>query len=170
MKKSTNTQKFEFLFKINNNIICQRVFNVSGYNPDVLKSLEMKQLVDNITGMNNGKFGSCGIIPQFFKDKTNEYLWNRYNPYSENVKQVEGSSKDALAKKEDIFSFEIKVDNHIVANSMFSGSKFPWFELFKSKHIASDKDIVSINIKPIIPSIIEEINNYFTLKNYTLVA
>ena len=74
-------QRFEFVLYINDHIICQRYFNIRDYNEDSVKSLEMKDLMDNIVGMNNGDFGSLGIIPRYLKNKSVDYLWDNYNPY-----------------------------------------------------------------------------------------
>lgn len=159
MKKNVNfsNQKFEFVLRINNNIICQRYFSVEGYNRDVLKSSELKTLVDSIAGMNNGDFGACGIIPKFLKDKSVDYLWDRFDPYSE-VRREEDASEKNIFKNEDIFTFEIKVDKNVVAKSTFSGNWFPTVVRYQ------------VNIKPIIPEIIEEITEFFTKREYELVA
>ena len=159
MKKNVNfaNQRFEFLLKINNNIICQRYFSIDGYNNRVLSSVELKELVDTLCGMNNGQFGTCGIIPSFLKDKSVDYLWDRYDPYSE-VRREEDASERDIFKNEDIFTFEIKVDKNIVAKSVFSGNWFPTMVRYQ------------VNIKPIIPNIIEEITEFFTRKQYQSVA
>jgi hypothetical protein len=159
MNKNVNfsNQKFEFVFRINNNIICQRYFSLDGYNRNVLKSDELKTLMDSIAGMNNGDFGSCGIIPKFLKDKSVDYLWDRFDPYSEVRREEDASEKD-IFKNEDVFTFEIKVDKNVVAKSTFSGNWFPTVVRYQ------------VNIKPIIPNIIEEINEFFTREQYELVA
>ena len=46
-------QRFEFILYINDHIICQRYFNIRDYNEDCLNSYELKELMDNIAGMNN---------------------------------------------------------------------------------------------------------------------
>ena len=159
MNKNLNfsNQKFEFVFRINNNIICQRYFSLDGYNRNVLKSDELKTLMDSIAGMNNGDFGSCGIIPKFLKDKSVDYLWDRFDPYSEVRREEDASEKD-IFKNEEVFTFEIKVDKNVVAKSTFSGNWFPTVVRYQ------------VNIKPIIPNIIEEINEFFTREQYELVA
>lgn len=158
MKKNTNfsSQKFEFLLKINNNIICQRYFNIEDYNSNVLKSIQLKELIDNLCGMNNGSFGETGIIPKYLKDKSVDYLWDRFDPYSETRREEDASERD-IFKNEDIFTFEIKVDKNIVAKSTFSGNWFPTMVRYQ------------VNIKPIIPSIIDEISDFFTREEYQLV-
>jgi hypothetical protein len=159
MKKNTifSNQKFEFLLRINNNIICQRYFSVENYNNQILKSDELKELMDNLCGMNNGSFGSCGIIPNYLKDKSVDYLWDRYDPYSEIRKEDESFEKNVF-KNEDIFTFEIRVDKNLVAKSIFSGNYFPTMVRYQ------------VNIKPIIPKIIEEITEYFSMEDVNLVV
>lgn len=171
MKKNANfsNQRFEFLLKINNNIICQRYFSVEKYNSEVLnqnqlkelnsaiKSIEIKELMDNLCGMNNGSIGYCGILPKYLKDKSVDYLWDRYDPYAEVRKEEDASEKD-IFKNEDIFTFEIKVNKNIVGKSTFSGNWFPTMVRYQ------------VNIKPIIPTIIEEITEYFSRKEYEAVA
>jgi hypothetical protein len=159
MNKTVNfsNQKFEFLLRINNNIICQRYFSVDGYNKDVLQSVELKSLIDSIAGMNNTNIGACGIIPKFLKDKSVDYLWSRYDPYSETRREEDASGKN-IFNNEDIFTFEIKVDKNVVAKSTFSGNWFPTSVRYQ------------VNIKPIIPEIIQEITEFFTRNQYELVA
>jgi hypothetical protein len=152
-----SNQRFEFLLRINNNIICQRYFSIDGYNKDVLQSVELKSLIDSIAGMNNTNIGSCGIIPKFLKDKSVDYLWGRYDPYSE-IRREEDASEKNIFNNEDIFTFEIKVDKNVVAKSTFSGNWFPTSVRYQ------------VNIKPIIPEIIEEITEFFTRNQYELVA
>lgn len=73
--KKVEEQRFEFILYINDHIICQRYFNIRDYNENSVKSLEIKELMDNIVGMNNGDFGYLGIIPKYLKDKSVDYLW-----------------------------------------------------------------------------------------------
>ncbi len=152
VKKYDEQQRFEFLLYINNHIICQRFFNVRDYNEEVISSVEMKELMDNISGMNNGEWGQLGIIPRHLKEKSVDYSWNNYNPY---FIQDEGG-KNAFDKIDD-FQFEIKVDKISVAKSQFSGNSFP------------PKVRYAVDIIKIIPSIMSEIRHYFSQKNYTKV-
>lgn len=167
--RTFSNQRFEFLFKINNNIICQRYFSIDGYDGETLSqkqykelkqainSTDLKELVDSLCGMNNGSFGECGIIPKFLKDKSVDYLWNVYNPYSEIRREEDAAEKD-IFKNEDIFTFEIKVDKKLAATSTFSGNWFPTIVRYQ------------VNIKPIIPTIMEEITEFFSRKEYEAVV
>jgi hypothetical protein len=144
-------QRFEFVLYINNHIICQRYFHIPNFNEDSVNSLEMKELIDNIVGMNNGPIGMLGIIPNYFKKLSVDQAWNYFNPY---VSQVEESGKN-IFEKEDMFKFEIKVDKRAVAISQFSGNFFP------------TKVRYAVNIKEIIPEIMSEIKYFLSQKKYT---
>jgi len=147
--KKIEEQPFEFLLYINDHIICQRYFAIRDYNPDVINSYEMRDLIDNICGVN----GHMGIIPNHLKKKSINYLWENYNPY---YTQAEDPNK-TTSEKIDNFQFEIKVNKKSVAKTQFSGNLFP------------PKVRYAVDIKEIIPSIMAEIREYFTLKNYNMV-
>lgn len=152
-KKYDEQQRFEFLLYINNHIICQRYFNIRDYNEDVIQSSEMKDLIDSIVGMDTDGFGGMGIIPKHLKNKSVDYSWANYRPYD---LQVEEGNKN-IFEKIDNFQFEIKVDKNSVAKAQFSGNFFP------------PKVRYAVDIKEIIPSIMTEIRNYFSQKNYNKV-
>jgi hypothetical protein len=155
MATNFNTQKieeerFEFILYINNHIICQRYFNIRDYNEDSSNSYEMKELLDNLTGMNNGEFGELGIIPKFLKNKSVEYLWDNYNPYF--LKTEDGTKN--IFEKLDNFQFEIRVDKKSVGICQFSGNFF------------QPKVRYAVNIREIIPAITSEIRHYLSKNNY----
>jgi hypothetical protein len=152
--KKFEEQRFEFVLYINNNIICQRYFNIRDYNEEILKSFELKELVDRITGLSNGDFGGLGIIPKYLQKKSMEYLWNNFNPYMVPSEEVAKPTSD----KVDNFQFEIKVDKKSVIKSEFSGNLFP------------PKVRYSVDVREIIPSIMNEIRGYFSQKSYTMVG
>lgn len=152
--KKIEEQRFEFILYINDHIICQRYFNIRDFNEDSINSLEIKNLIDNIAGMNNGSWGDLGIIPKHLKNKTVDYLWDNFNPY---YIQPEDGVKNSIDKL-DNFQFEIKVDKNTVAKTEFSGNNFP------------PKVRYAVDIKEIIPSIMAEIRAFLSQKNYTKVS
>lgn len=149
--KKFEEQRFEFILYINKHIICQRYFNIRDYNEESVRSLEIKELMDTIVGMNNGNYGTMGIIPNHFKKKAVDYLWKNYNPY---FQQKEENPKNNF-EKEDIFDFEIRIDKETVAKSTFSGNFFPPQVRYQ------------VDIKELIPTIISEIKDYLSQKKYT---
>ncbi len=151
--KKIEEQRFEFILYTRGHIVCQRYFNIRDYNEDVLKSYELKELLDSIASLGD-EFGRMGIIPKFLKTKAEDLLWSMHNPFSQPYEQP---LKNNFEKIED-FEFEIKVDKVSVAKSVFSGNYFP------------PKVRYSIDIREIIPSIMAEIREYFSRKNYTKVC
>lgn len=149
--KKIEEQRFEFVLYINKHIVCQRYFNIRDYNEKVTKSLELKELMDRLVGMNNGGVGRLGLIPTRLKNKSIEYLWKNFNPYTQSRPEI-GKN---IFEKLDTFDFEIKVDKNIIAQSTFSGNFFPPQVRYQ------------VDIKEIIPEIIAEIKDTLSAKKYT---
>ena len=151
--KKIEEQRFEFVLYINNNIICQRYFHIFDFNEESIKSLELKEMMDEIAGMHNGNLGwSLGIIPSFLKRKSMQYLWDNYNPY---FIQTEESYKTP-PKKGDVFQFEFKVDKRVVSAAQFSNEFFTL------------NPKVSVDIREVIPTIMSEIRQTLSRKNYSI--
>ena len=153
-EKTTEEHVFEFLLYINDHIICQRFLNIRNYNEDSINSLKVKELMDSIIGLNNGKFGELGIIPNHLKQKTLNYMWETYNPYLSNNEDTYKGNSDKI----DNFQFEIRIDGKTIGKGEFSGNLFP------------PKVRYAVDIKEIIPLIVNEIRYYLSLKKYTKVS
>lgn len=149
--KKIEQERFEFVLCINDHIICQRYFPIRNYNQNVLRSYELKELINNICGMNNGQYGTMGVIPKYLKNKTIDFLLNNSYYFMNQLEQNNKQTND----KEDYFTFEIKIDKKTVAKSIFSGT--PFHQKFR----------YAVDIKEIIPEIISEIRNTFSKKIYT---
>jgi hypothetical protein len=142
-KKSIEEQRFEFLLYINGNIICQRYFNIRGFNEESLNSLELKYTHDYCVE----------IIKETLKNKTVDYLWEFFNPYKEQTS--EEIPRGDIYEKEDVYGFEIRVDKRSVIESKFTGNVYP------------PKVRYQVDIKEIIPRIIGEIREGLSQKNYS---
>lgn len=154
-KKKVKEERFEFVFYINNNIIVQRFFYIPRYNENFSNSIELKELMDNLMGMNNDELGSLGMIPDSFKEQSMRELWSYYNPSF--IQQEDRIKNWDLFAKEDKFTLEIKVDKEVVAEAEFCGNYFPT----SIRH--------SVNINPIISNIITEIIYFMSLEEYTTI-
>ena len=176
-KREIEQHPFEFMFRINGHPICQRFFNIYNFNPEVIDSLEMKELLDEITGMNNnGVWGSMGIIPKYLKEKSSEYLHHFHeNPYL--VEQ--GKDRDIQAnnvwEKYDQYTFEILIDGEVVGSSEFSGNFFPPKVRYKvnlknKTNVWGDKELdAKGKMIPMdtLSTIVKEIKKTFSQKSYT---
>jgi hypothetical protein len=159
IKRVDMIKPFEFILKINENIICQRYFNVKRYNEQCRESLEIKEMMDEIMGLNG--FSKLGIIPEFFKF---ECMANSYKPYF--------SQNNHYNDKIDVFKFEVWRNNsheirngeeldiallqrEMIASSFFDGKIF-------HPNVRYD-----INIRPIIPDITRIITKHLSFRKYT---
>ena len=102
--------RYQFILYINDHIVCQRYFNIFDFNEESLESMELKELMASIAGMNNGQHGSLGIIPRYLQKKSLTYLWDNYNPY---MQQTEDNIRNVVDRK-DNFQFEIKIDDKLI--------------------------------------------------------
>ena len=108
--------RFEFVLKLNKDIIVQRFFNVKKYNEKSTKDLYMKSTTDEVVG----------IIRKGILKKNIEHIWNNYDPYGfyyddEGEIVIKDIPKYNLNDIKDNFSLAIKVDGRIVSETMFSG-------------------------------------------------
>jgi hypothetical protein len=147
MKKNYENLPYEFLLLINNKPIVGRNFSIRGYNSDSLRSLELKETIDD----------AIYIIKEQFKDRSMDYLYKYYNPHIiQDEKDLYGRSKNVnIYDNEDIFTFQIKVNGKIVAESIFSGNDYP------------PKIRYDVDIRKIISEIIATIQQGLSLKKYT---
>ena len=133
--RSKYTDKFEFILRINDHIVCQRYFNIRGYSNAAKDSMDLKWELNEIVA----------TIQSYLRDKSEDFLWTNYNPYS---------SKDG----EDYFTFEIRVDGKVIIIERFTGMEYP------------PKIRYSVNVKSLIPSIISKIQRCLSKKKYTNVG
>ena len=146
MKKNYENLPYEFLLLINKKPIVGRNFQIKGYNPQSLRSFEMKETIDE----------AVEVIQKQFLLKSRSYLWRYYNPYQPQIiNEEEGDNKKNIYENEDIFTLQIKVKGRVVAEKMFSGNVYP------------PKVRYDVDIRSIIPEIISTIQNGLTLKKYT---
>lgn len=131
-------KKCEFILYINGNIICQRYFNVKGFNKKSLNSLNLYDCINDVVG----------LIEKDLKVKSKDYLWKSFNPF---VKQTHDQIVvENIFDNEDIFKLEIKVDDSPVIAKEFTGN-------FYQQRVR-----YSVDIRKIIPNIINRITETFT--------
>ena len=83
MKKNYENLPYEFLLRINGKPIVGRNFQIKGYNPKSLRSVEMKETIDE----------AVEIIQRQFLLKSRSYLWRYYNPYQPQIISDEDNIK-----------------------------------------------------------------------------
>jgi hypothetical protein len=96
--------KFEFLLRLEDNIICQRFFNVKNHNPKSRRSMDLHEYVKEI----------CETISHDLKIKSSDYLCENHNFFlnSENV-------EEEIENKGEYFLLEIKLDDNVFIQRIF---------------------------------------------------
>jgi hypothetical protein len=126
-------KKCEFILYINKNIICQRYFNVRNFNKEVINSIDLYYCIND----------AVELIESDLKSKSIDYSWKSFNPYKEQLE--EEIVKENIFENEDVFDFEIKVDDRVVIAKQFTGN------------IYQQRVRYSVDVRKIIPEIIAKI-------------
>jgi hypothetical protein len=129
---------------INGNPIVGRNFPIKNFNRESLSSLDLKDVIDDVVD----------VIKLHFKNNTYEYLYKYYSYFTENNNNEEYEVRD-IYENEDFFTFQIKVNNRVIAEKIFTGNDFP------------PKVRYDVDIRKIIPKMIEIIQIGLSQKNYT---
>ena len=137
-------KKFEFILYINENIICQRYFSIKNFNKNVLKSNEL------IYCLNHCVY----LIEEDLKEKSYDYLYKHYNPYKKQLK--EDILINNIYEDEDVFDFEIRIDDKSVAKRRFTGNVYP------------QRVRYSVDVRRLIPQLIREIQETFSSENFSV--
>lgn len=143
MKKKYKSYPYEFLFMINGNPIVGRNFPVMDFNKDSLRSYEIKYLIDGVSDM----------IRNLFKERTYDYMEKYYNYFTTSTE--EETKKVDIYENEDFFTVQIKYKGNVVSERIFSGNDYP-------PNVRYDVDI-----RKIIPKIIDYLQQGLSEKNYT---
>lgn len=101
--------KFEFLLTLDNNIICQRFFNVKDYNPESRCSMDLHYLVKEI----------CEEIEHDLKIKSSNYLVENQS-YILNNTNVEESTTNEVQH----FLLQIKQADEVFIQRIFLASVY----------------------------------------------
>jgi hypothetical protein len=141
--KNYQEERFEFLLRINGNIVCQRLFPIRGYNVKSNNSLELFNMANECVN----------IIKSDMESKTRDYLWKYYNPYE--PQKLEEIDRRNIYEKIDNFQFEVRVDKKTIVKREFSGNPYPP----KVRYQADIRDIVH--------EIIGTIRHYLQRDKYT---
>lgn len=144
MKKKYKTHPYEFLFLINGNPIVGRNFPINNFNRESLKSYELKETIDD----------TVRLIQNMFKNKTYDYM-DRYYNYLVATTAEEDTNPVDIYENEDFFTLQIKVRGRVVCEKIFSGNDYP-------PNVRYDVDI-----RKIIPKIIDYLQQGLSRKNYT---
>lgn len=101
--------KFEFLLTLDNNIICQRFFNVKDYNPESRRSMDLHYLVEEI----------CEEIGYDLKIKSSNYLVENQSYILNNTNVEEPATNETQ-----YFLLQIKQADEVFIERIFLASVY----------------------------------------------
>jgi hypothetical protein len=133
--------KFEFLLTLEKNIVIQRYFNVSHYNPDAKFSVELYECVKEI----------CEEISQDLKIKTLDFMNENTNFFTD-IKNLE----DPTDNKEEYFLLRIKMGEDVFISRIFPA------------HIYHPKARYAVDIRPKVRQILLNITNILSSEVLTM--
>jgi hypothetical protein len=122
--------KFEFLLTLEKNIVIQRFFNVSNYNPDSKSSVNLYDCVKYI----------CNEIASDLKEKTLDYM-NENPGYFTDQKNAE----EAADNREEYFLLRIKLGDDVFISRIFPA------------HIYHPKARYAVDIRPKVRKILSDL-------------
>ena len=138
MENNKEIVKLEFLLKLNKNIICQRYFNVKNFNNRALSSHLLHEVMCDIKES----------IKQGLREKSLDYLYSNYNPYTNFVK---------LPQNED------NVENNDFTMSLLLGNKEVYVTKFNGKYYPPNVRY-TVDIRPEIPRYLRELTETLSMK------
>lgn len=127
-------EPYEFLFKINDNIIVQRFFTVNNYNPNTRFSLGLKVAIDDCVA----------IIQNEMKSRTLDFM-DEFKYYFADDPNFDRNNN------EDTYVFQIRIDGKVVIEGGWSANVYP------------AKIRYDVNIKKYIARIISIIQNALSM-------
>jgi hypothetical protein len=130
--------KFEFLLTLENNIVCQRFFNVRDYNPQTRHSLDLYYVVKNISEE----------ISEDLKIKTMDYLYDNMDFFYDSE-----NSDTKLDGTDESFVLEIKLGDDVFIRSMFPANYY------------HPKVRYTVDIRPYLKRYLSELTNVLSSKD-----
>jgi hypothetical protein len=130
--------KFEFLLTLENNIVCQRFFNVRDYNSQTRHSLDLYYVVKNISEE----------ISEDLKIKTMDYLYDNMDFFYDSE-----NSDTKLDGTDESFVLEIKLGDDVFIRSMFPANYY------------HPKVRYTVDIRPYLKRYLSELTNVLSSKD-----
>lgn len=138
MKEQTTT-KLEFLMKVNNNIIVQRLFNIKDYNPNAKNSIDLYNLIRDF------KID----LERELKMKTATYMLDNMYEIMNNPSVLDTSYTDGPES----FSIHIKEGNQTICHREFDAKLYP------------PKIRYTVDVRPHLKNLLMSLTDIFSSEN-----
>lgn len=132
-------QKMELLITLNDNIVVQRFFNVKGFNPDSIRSVELYEYIKNLKE----------DLEYILKMKTVEYMIDNKESIMFDPTIMETSFTDDAEN----FNIYLKKGNTTICHRIFDAKKFP------------PKVRYTVDVRPFIKNILRELTELLSSDN-----
>lgn len=126
-------ERFQFVFSVNGNIICQRYFKINGFNKESIYSLDLKHTLDEAVDMIKDDLKDKSITYTYyttpdtrvkltgFKGSKNPETYLEVGPST-----VKDDPNDPMLKPYEVtFKFDFMVDDRTVYSRIWDGSQYP---------------------------------------------
>jgi len=138
-EQESNSTKFEFLLKLNDNIVCQRYFNVRNYNEDSIRSIDLSDEVKGIAESIQDSLRARSI--DFLQENAGYFFSAKY--------------KDSETTDNEYFTITIRKDDKNIIERYFDASIYP------------PKVRYTVDIRPRLRRILKKLTDTLSSKNVT---
>ena len=111
MKEQNDVTKVEFLITLNDNFVVQRFFNVKGYNPNVKNSVDLYDLMCEISN----------DVKRILRNKTVDYMLVNQYVIESDPTVLETSNTDGP----ELFNIYLKAENETIYHRVIDAKLYP---------------------------------------------
>jgi hypothetical protein len=111
MKEQNDVTKVEFLITLNDNFVVQRFFNVKGYNPNVKNSVDLYDLMCEISN----------DVKRILRNKTVDYMLDNQYVIESDPTVLETSNTDGP----ELFNIYLKAENETIYHRVIDAKLYP---------------------------------------------
>ena len=141
MKEQNDVTKVEFLITLNENFVVQRFFNVKGFNPKVKNSVELYDLMYQISN----------DVQRILRNKTVDYMLDNQYVIESDPSVLETSNTDGPER----FNLYLKAENETIYHRAIDAKLFP------------PKVRYTLDTRPILKSVLKNLTDILSEKKIT---
>jgi hypothetical protein len=141
MKEQNDVTKVEFLITLNDNFVVQRFFNVKGYNPNVKNSVDLYDLMCEISN----------DVKRILRNKTVDYMLDNQYVIESDPTVLETSNTDGP----ELFNIYLKAENETIYHRVIDAKLYP------------PKVRYTLDTRPILKSVLKNLTDILSEKKIT---
>jgi hypothetical protein len=141
MKEQNDVTKVEFLITLNDNFVVQRFFNVKGYNPNVKNSVDLYDLMCEISN----------DVKRILRNKTVDYMLDNQYVIESDPTVLETSNTDGP----ELFNIYLKAENETIYHRVIDAKLYP------------PKIRYTLDTRPILKTVLKTLTDILSEKKIT---